>query len=400
VRVAIVGSGPAGLMAATVLSDAGVPVTVFERRPGLGRKLLVAGSSGLNITHDLPPEEFASVYRGGEAARSFFRSRLSEFPPERWIRFIEERMGLETFLGTSGRYFVREMKASNLLKSWTAKLQEKGVAFETKAELRDFATGADGGQVVLGFETSDGAREERFRAAGLFLGGASWEDESPRWIDRFVSRGISVRPFEPSNCGYHVRWPAKLLEEATRLPVKNMEIETRLGRKAGEILITEYGVEGTPIYFVGCPGVARIDLKPTLSVEEVLRQLRPAKENLSPIRRAKRNLNLTPAGEALLFHCSSAEDRADLEKLAFRVKNIGIELKEPRPLSEAISSSGGVEFSNLTGDLMLRNHPGVFLGGEMLDWDAPTGGFLIQGCVLTGAAAAEGILTRLKTRSV
>lgn len=389
-KVGIVGSGPAGLMCAYQLSSAGHEVHVFERRAGLGRKLLVAGSSGLNISHDLPLAEFAREYRGGEKARAFFSKNLGFFPKEKWITFLEKTLGLETFLGTSDRYFVKEMKASNLLKSWTEKCESLGVHFHPKHELSDFSG------TTLTFSTPDGSKTQTFEAAAFFLGGASWEETEPSWIELFRKKKIPLTPFQSANVGYEINWPKKFLEEADRKPVKNMRLTTRLGEKEGEVLVTSYGLEGTPVYFLGCPGEAYVDLKPGLTVQEVAKRIAPAKENLAPIRRAKKNLSLSEAGFALLYHFSTEADRASIEVLADRAKKIPLKFLRPRPLSEAISSSGGVSFDAVHDSLELREHPNVYVGGEMLDWDAPTGGFLIQACVLQGSWVAAKIQEKCK----
>lgn len=375
-------------MCAHFLSQAGHSVHVFERRGGLGRKLLVAGSSGLNISHDLPTAEFARLYRGPKQAQDFFANHLAFFPKEKWIEFLEKTLGMETFLGTSDRYFVKEMKASNLLKVWTEKLVAQGVQFHLKHELVDFQSDS------LQFATPDGPLTQKFDATAFFLGGASWEENEPGWIRLFREMKIPITPFQASNVGYEIEWPKKFLAEADRKPVKNMKLTTRLGEKEGEVLVTSYGLEGTPIYFLGCPGEAFIDLKPGMTIAEITKRMQPAKENLAPIRRAKKNLNLSEAGFALLYHFSTEADRSSLEALASRIKKIPLKLLGPRPLSEAISSSGGVSFEALHDSFELRQYPNVYVGGEMLEWDAPTGGFLIQACVLQGAWVAEMILEK------
>jgi uncharacterized flavoprotein (TIGR03862 family) len=381
-KIAIVGSGPCGLMAATeILSRPGAEVHLFERRPGLGRKLLVAGSSGLNISNGLPPAEFAREYRGWNL--EFWSSLLGEFGPADWIRFIEKELGLETFLGTSDRYFVREMKASGLLKRWTNRLQETGAIFRTGHELSDFRAVEEGGY-RLRLATPNGAVEEHFDRIVFALGGGSWEDEPPAWPEILKKQGVAVADFSPSNVGYEVRWSEEFLREAEGKPLKKIRFENARGRKDGELVITKYGLEGTPIYYYGEPGPAYIDLKPDLTLEQILERLERVKENLAPIRRVKQKLELGEASLALLFHETPPEIRADLRRLAERVKRFPVSLVRPRPLSEAISSRGGVLLSEIETTLELRRFPGVYCGGEMLDWDAPTGGFLIQAAVAMG----------------
>lgn len=378
--VAIHGSGPAGLMAATRLREAGLDVHLFERRPSYGRKLLIAGSSGLNITHDAPIEGFVPHYSG--FTPEFWERLLRRFGPRDWIAFIEA-MGFETFSGTSGRYFVREMKASGLLKAWIDRLRAAGVMLHP------------------GHEWSARAELDRFDAAGFFLGGGSWEDETPSWLARFPAElGVETRPFYPTNVGYEVAWSPGFLAEAEGKPLKNIVFRTKLGEKAGELVVTKYGLEGTPVYFHGTPGPAAIDLKPALPREEVVRKMLAVKENLSPIRRAKKTLGLNETALALLFHHAPDSDRGDVSRLAAVVKAFPVELLRPRPLAEAISSGGGVALGEVHDEpgreLMLRKHPGIFCGGEMLDWVAPTGGFLIQGAVTQGAVAADNLLGWLR----
>jgi uncharacterized flavoprotein (TIGR03862 family) len=399
-RIAIVGSGPCGLMAATVLARAGVgSITLIERRPSFGRKLLVAGSSGLNISHDLPVEPFAehySVEAGTAFDREFWRGLLREFGPAEWTRFIGEELGLETFVGTSGRWFVREMKAANLLKRWQERLAVDGVELVARRELRSIES-VEGG-VVLGFADGEAGT---FARVGLALGGGSWEDSPPVWPAALERAGIRVVPFSPANCGYEVAWKTGFLAEAEGKPLKNITLRTALGEKSGELVVTRYGLEGTPIYFLGRTGQAELDLKPDLDERAILSRLESVRENLAPIRRVKRVLGLGEASLALLFHHLDPDDRSDLRRLVARIKRFPLTLGSPRPLEEAISSRGGVALAELDRDLALRRLPGVRCGGEMLDWHAPTGGFLIQAAVSMGFRMGNAIAASLAgTRAV
>lgn len=378
-KTAIFGSGPAGLMAATQLVRAGVGVTVFERRPSFGRKLLIAGSSGLNISHEASIPEFIAHYEGfsPEVWSRFF----GVFSPKAWIAFVES-LGFETFVGTSSRTFVREMKASNLLRAWIEMLKKAGVEFVPNTELNS--------------ET----RLSDFDSVGFFLGGGSWEDREPLWPEVFQKKfGIRVRPFAPSNVGYEVSWNPGFLQEAEGKPFKNIVFTSKAGTKAGELMVTRYGLEGTPIYFHGTKGTALIDLKPGMSESAITDKLKSVRENLSPLRRIKKVLGLNETALALLFHQTEKSDRENLEKMAKLLKAFPLELLGPRPLLEAISSKGGVDLEEIETqpglELMLKKHPGFFCGGEMLDWDAPTGGFLIQASVTQGAVAARGMLNWL-----
>lgn len=400
VRIAIVGSGPAGLMAATRLALSTqaptLDIHLFEKRPGLGRKLLIAGSSGLNISHEHSLQDFSAHYEGWNA--EFWKKLLTDFGPKDWIQFIEKKLGLETFLGTSQRYFVREMKASNLLKQWTVFLESLGVTLHPAMEVTDFSSVPDptGNHpaITLTFN-HDPATVFSCDQAAFFLGGGSWEKETPAWVKVFASKDIPLVPFEPSNVGYEIDWNEKFLQESEGKPLKKIELHTRRGSKMGELVITNYGIEGTPVYFCGTSGPATLDLKPDLSSSQILDKLKRSKENLSPMRRVKHHLGLCEASESLIFHHAPTKARNDLETMVETIKRFPLYLKSPRPLMESISSKGGVSLDEITQTFEMKKFPGIFCGGEMLDWDAPTGGFLIQACVSQGAAVAQSLLKKI-----
>jgi len=386
-NIAIVGTGPAGLMAAHVTSKAGYSVTLFEKKRGPGRKLLIAGSSGLNISFDAPTDEFWKNYRG---PAEHFRKLFEEFPSQAWFDFIHH-LGIKTFRGTSRRYFVEGLKASPLLRAWLKSLQDQNVKIQYHHEcvgfdIRPLPTPS----IELHFAAGE---SQTFDAVCFALGGGSYEkDETPlRWPAFFAKKGLRFSPFRASNVGFEVAWPAGLLAEAEGLPLKGITLTTSLGSKAGDLMITHYGLEGTPIYHLGETGPAWLDLAPALSLEQLSAKTQTSRENLAPIRRVKKSLALCPAAQALLFHCTPREILSDLPALAARIKHFPLTLGQCRPISEAISSAGGLAFEELTESLMLKQYPGVFAAGEMLDWDAPTGGFLIQGCAAQGVLAAKGI---------
>jgi uncharacterized flavoprotein (TIGR03862 family) len=396
-RIAIVGSGPAGLMAATRLALShqapSLDIHLFEKRAGLGRKLLIAGSSGLNISHEHSLQDFSAHYEGWNP--DFWKDLLTAFGPKDWIQFIEKKLGLETFLGTSQRYFVREMKASNLLKQWTTFLESHGVTIHPSHELSDFKSVPDstaGNHSITLTFNQDSATEFTCDRAAFFLGGGSWEKETPPWVKLFESKGITLVPFEPSNVGYEVAWNEKFLKETEGKPLKKIELHTRRGSKMGELVITEYGIEGTPVYFCGTSGPATLDLKPDLSSSQILEKLTRVRENLSPMRRVKHHLGLCEASENLLFHHAPAAAKTELNQMVEIIKRFPLELRSPRPLMESISSKGGIALNEITQTFEMKKIPGIFCGGEMLDWDAPTGGFLIQACVSQGAAVAQSLL--------
>jgi uncharacterized flavoprotein (TIGR03862 family) len=358
-------------MAADVLSSHKIPVRLFERRPAAGWKLLVAGSSGLNVTHsgEMGPEY---THRRAEVSAC-----LKRFGREEWLTHLHG-LGEETFLGTSRRYFLKNKKASSLLASWVARLKERGVDFHFGQELVDFRAGP---QVELTFSSG---RAEKGRAALLGLGGGSWESSPPRWPEAFLSKGIGFHPFAPANAGYSFRAPAGFFEKAEGKPVKGLTLKTAKGQKTGECMITRYGLEGTPVYTTGCPGPAVIDLKPDIALERLQDRLPGG------LKHAK----LSPGAE-LLFRALATEPEAKGAPLARQLKSLPIELLEPRPLSESISSSGGLSWDELTQELELKKAPGIYCAGEMVDWDAPTGGFLLQACVSMGFVAAESIRKRI-----
>ena len=387
IRIAIVGSGPAGLMAATEIlranSDRKKEVHLFERRSGLGRKLLIAGSSGLNISHQLEENDFAAHYQGLEHAE--WVKLFKQFGKNEWIQFIEKELGLETFLGTSQRYFVREMKASGLLKRGITVLEGKGLQVHTEAELFDFKSGDHG--VELSFLKGKDRELQSVKTdyAIFALGGASWETEIPSWAALFQTKAIQMVPFEASNVGYEINWDQKFLKESEGKALKKVKLKSKRGEKLGEMVITEYGLEGTPIYFCGTPGPATLDLKPDLNEAEIFQRLSKGKENFSPMRRVKHFLSLSEAAESLIFHHAPLPIKSDLKALIHYLKNFPLELLRSRPLSEAISSRGGVGLSELSPTFELKSFKGIFCIGEMLAWDAPTGGFLIQACISQGA---------------
>ncbi|MCC7441397.1 MAG: TIGR03862 family flavoprotein [Bdellovibrionales bacterium] len=392
--IGVVGTGPAGLMAADVLAEAGVDVTLFDKRSSPGRKLLVAGSSGLNVTNAVPLDEFVAQYTG---PAEHWNSVIGGFTPKNWLRHIENKLGTPTFLGTSGRYFVEDMKAASLLRAWTDRLHELAVHFEYGLEC--IGVESKGGRVTLTMRSAAGDEPHDFDAVCFALGGGSWEPkEDPlRWPALFRERGVEFEAFRPANAGYRVAWSEAFLKEAEGQPLKGVVLTTPKGSRKADAMVTRYGIEGTPVYFVGVTGPATLDLQPDLSDAKLLERLRAVKENLSPIRRVKKQLHLCPAALALIFHHTPKEVLEDrgLERLVARIKAFPLELLGPQPLAEAISSGGGIRFSELDPALMLHKLPGVFAAGEMLDWEAPTGGFLIQGCVSEGVAAARGILKRI-----
>lgn len=387
--LAVIGSGPAGLMCAAAAARNGARVVIFEKKKGPGRKLLIAGSSGLNISYDHPLESFDQFYTG---PRERLKEILKAFPPTAWLLFLHD-LGIGTFRGTSRRYFVEGLKASKLLRAWLTRLGQAGADIRYEHECVDFECFEREGQACVRLTFANGST---FEATGVCfaLGGGSYEEnEKPlRWPAFFEKKGLRFNEFEPSNVGYVVNWPEALLKEAEGQPLKNVTLTTARGFKQGELVITRYGLEGTPVYYMGTPGAAFVDLLPDMSLDQIRERLaKPLREKLSPVRQIKKQLSLSPAAQALLFHLTSSDDRATLERLSALLKALPLQLVEPRPLDEAISSRGGLDWDGVDQNLMLKRFPGVYVAGEMLDWDAPTGGFLIQMCVSQGFVAGQAL---------
>jgi uncharacterized flavoprotein (TIGR03862 family) len=375
-------------MVADVLSADGFAVHLFEKKPAPGKKLLIAGATGLNVTNAHPEASFTDNYSG---PRERFERLFREFSPADWLKWIDG-IGVRTFLGTSGRLFVEGLKAAPLLKSWIKRLKARGVAFRYGHEIKNFHATEEG---LWRLEFANEVACD-VAAACFCLGGASYEpDEKPlRWPRLFEAKDVTLTPFSPSNAGFEVDWPERFLAEAEGKPLKNVILTSSKGAKRGELVITRYGLEGTPVYHVGQIGPITIDLKPDLTTEAILNKFAAIKENLAPLRRAKKALHLSDAALALLFHLSAKETISDASLLTRQIKSFPLVLKAQRPLDEAISSSGGISWEEIGLDYSLKKFPGLFVAGEMIDWDAPTGGFLIQACVSQGHAAAKGIIQR------
>lgn len=378
-RTLVIGSGPAALIAADKIAGEGQAVDIFEKRSGPGRKLLIAGSSGLNVSYEAG--DLAAFYPERRAEVS---ACLTRFGKADWLEYLHG-LGLETFLGSSRRHFLKSMKASPLVRAWVKRLEGKGVRFHYGEELLDFH--AKDGSATACFRSG---REEKADALLLALGGGSYEDEAPRWVEMLLAKGVDVKPLAPSNAGFHLEAPPEFFAAAEGKPLKGVVLRTARGEKAGELMITRYGLEGTPVYTVGCRGPATLDLKPDLTEEKLRARLQEARG--TPWRRVERAAKLSEGALALAQHLGERGFWESVESAARALKRFPVQFLESRPLGESISSRGGVSWDELTPDLELRKCPHVFCAGEMIDWDAPTGGFLIQTAVATGFVAAEGIL--------
>jgi uncharacterized flavoprotein (TIGR03862 family) len=394
--IAIVGAGPAGLMAADVLSAAGKPVAVFERMPSVGRKLLMAGRGGLNLTHSEPSERFAARYG---KARARIEPMLSAFTPRDLVAWAED-LGHETFVGSSGRVFPKAMKASPLLRAWLARLAAQGVTIRTRMRWTGWrANGA------LRFARDDEAEEAITPTATLLaLGGASWPKlgSDGGWVDALTARGVEIAALKPANVGFEIAWSDVFRERFAGEPLKGAAFRFGDAEINGEAIITDYGIEGGAIYALSASlrdalaedgrTTLLIDLKPALSAAQIaakLVQKRPGDTIASALRKA---LRLSPLAINLLREANSASLSNDPTQLAAFIKAVPLRLNAPRGLERAISTAGGVAWDAMDEHLQLRAIPGTYVAGEMLDWEAPTGGYLLQGCFASGVWAARAIL--------
>ena len=385
-------------MAAEVLGAAGHAVTVFEGMPTVGRKLLMAGKSGLNLTHAEPHAEFVSRY-GAAAER--LRPMLDSFTAAD-IRDWCAGLGVETFVGSSGRVFPTSMKASPLLRAWLNRLDQLGVTIRTPHRWM----GWDGDALRL--ETPDGAVSLRFDATILALGGASWPrlGSDAAWVPWLTSRGIAVTSFAPANCGFDVAWSPVFIERFAGQPVKSVRATSDAGTVAGEFVISRHGVEGSLIYAhaaalrdrIAASGSATLvlDLMPGRDAGRLAADLARQPRKLSFSNRLRKGAGLDPVKAGLVREVLPGAAALEPADLAAALKALPVPLLRPRPIAEAISSAGGVSWDVLDERLMLLPLPGTFAAGEMLDWEAPTGGYLLTACLATGRAAAAGAIKWLK----
>ena len=404
-RVAVVGGGPAGLMAAEALLGRGIEVDLYDAMPSVGRKFLMAGKGGMNITHAEAPEAFLNRY--GERAAQF-APLLADFgaPALRdWIHGL----GIETFVGSSGRVFPTDMKAAPLLRAWLHRLREGGLRLHARHRWEGFE-GRPDGRHALRFTTPQGALQVECEAVVLALGGGSWSrlGSDGRWVAPLAAAGVEIAPLRPANCGFDARWSAHLRERFAGAPVKPVAAMLDAdgsSRRQGEFIITENGVEGGLIYALTAPlrdAIERdgattlwLDLLPGRDAQRVLSEVAHPRGTRSWSSHLDSRLGLKGAKVALLHECLPREAFADPAALARGIKALPLRLVAPRPLDEAISSAGGVRFEALDDQLMLKTLPGVFCAGEMLDWEAPTGGYLLTGCFASGRAAGRGVLAWL-----
>jgi uncharacterized flavoprotein (TIGR03862 family) len=387
-QVAVIGGGPAGLIAAEAMAQAGLRVTVFERMPSLGRKLLMAGRGGLNITHSEPLERFRARY--GEAA-GWLAPYLDAFPPSALVEWCAA-LGQETFVGSSGRVFPKAMKASPLLRAWLHRLDAFGVRVALRSDWRGWD--ADG---ALTFANGNTFKAD---ATVLALGGASWPRLGADGGWTALLPDIEIVPLKPANCGFYVSWSDIFRKQHAGAPLKRIALNFNGEVLRGEAVITAQGLEGGAIYALSAKlreAIARdgeaklqIDLRPDMSLDELSEKLDGPRRGATLSNFLRKSANLPPVGIGLVQE--ALHGGADTTRLSALVKAVPLRLTAPFPLARAISTAGGIARHELDDGLMLRKRPGVFVAGEMLDWEAPTGGYLLQACFATGLAAGRGII--------
>ncbi|YCM42758.1 TIGR03862 family flavoprotein [Verrucomicrobiaceae bacterium 227] len=385
----VIGGGPAGLRAAEVASAAGASVTLCEQKRSVGRKFLVAGKGGLNLTHSEELETFVTRYRGPGQPEAFWKEALARFD-NKAIRAWAALLEVGTFVQKSGRVYPKALKAAPLLRRWVEKLRAQEVQLKMNHRLTRLGSGS------ADFETPDGPVTIEADAIILALGGGSWPDTGSdgAWVSTLQNAGIEVAPLSSANCGWEVAWPEEIIPQVEGQPLKNVVALVDDEISPGEIMLTRYGMEGGPLYQLGpalrameSPAIT-LDFKPTFTAEKLVAKMESAKRNF--LDESKARWKLSDAMRAILENFHGPFDSA--EKLAQHAKACRIPLTRARPITEAISSAGGVTWSALDDQLMIKDLPGVFVAGEMIDWEAPTGGYLLQGCFASGTLAAEAAL--------
>lgn len=410
-RVAVIGGGPAGLMAAEALARHGIQVDVHDAMPSVGRKFLMAGKGGMNITHSEPLEPFLGRYG---ARRQQIAPLLETFGPDdlrAWLRGLD----VETFVGSSGRVFPTDMKAAPMLRAWLHRLRETGVHFHMRHKWTGWSQDGGAGHAAahaLRFETPGGEQIVTYDAVVFALGGASWPrlGSDAAWVPLLSAREVPVTPLKPANCGFDADWTSYLRERFAGQPVKSVaitltDVDNKVHNRQGEILLTETGLEGSLIYALSAAIRERIladgdvaialDLAPGLTLQRVIAEVTRPRGSRSMSTHLHGRIGISGVKLALLHEILSKEAFADANGLAHAIKALPVRLTRARPIAEAISTAGGVPFEALDEHLMIERLPGAFCAGEMLDWEAPTGGYLLTACFASGLVAGRGALAYL-----
>ncbi|MBN3803205.1 TIGR03862 family flavoprotein [Paraburkholderia sp. Ac-20336] len=411
--VAVIGGGPAGLMAAETLARRGVQVHVYDAMPSVGRKFLMAGKGGMNITHSEPLEPFLGRYG---ARRAQIEPLLDAFGPDALRVWLHE-LGVETFVGSSGRVFPSDMKAAPMLRAWLHRLREAGVQFHMRHQWSGWATtSGDTAAHTLRFDTLGGEQTVSCDAVVFALGGASWPrlGSDAAWVPLMAARDIPVTPLRPANCGFDADWSPYLRERFAGQPLKPIaitltDLDKKVHNRQGEALLTETGLEGSLIYALSAPIRERIladgdvtislDLAPGLPLERVVAEVTRPRGSRSIASHLHGRIGIGGVKLALLHEILPKEAFTDATALAQAIKALPVRLVRTRPIEEAISTAGGIPFEALDGNLMIGQMPGAFCAGEMLDWEAPTGGYLLTACFASGLVAGRGACAYLEARA-
>lgn len=399
-NVAIIGGGPAGLMAAEILASAGLQVTVYDHMPSLGRKFLMAGRGGLNLTHSEPLDKFLQRYG---AASAWLEPAIRAFPPEALINWSHS-LDQPTFIGTSGRVFPKTLKASPLLRAWLKRLDKLEVRFVLKRKW----LGWDENKNLIFASPDQKIEHIKSDATVLALGGASWPrlGSDGGWADILKKYNVTIAPLAPANCGFIVPWSDIFRQRFEGQPLKPITATFACQTLQGEAMITATGIEGGLIYALSAGlretittqdhALLKLDLRPGLSLEELTTRLNAPRSSQSLSNYLRKFAGLSPVTIGLLYETQQDIAHFDAATLAALIKACPIKLTAPYPIDHAISTAGGIQREALDEHFMLRALPGVFAAGEMLDWEAPTGGYLLQASFSTAAAAAKGVLNWLK----
>lgn len=387
-NIAIIGGGPAGLRAAEVAAQQGASVTVFDAKPSVGRKFLVAGKSGLNITNSAEFEPFIAQYSGKDLPVDHWRKQLAAFDNTATGKWANS-LGINTFATGGGKVFPETKKAAPILRRWVQRLREMGVDFQMNHQWLDLQK--KGESIELEIECQEGVFNQDFDAVVLAMGGASWPKtgSTGRWVPILEQHGITVETLQSANCGWECDWTDETRTAAEACPLHNIHVRAGEEIQIGELMITRYGLEGAPIYALAqtlrgmdAPEIV-IDFKPTFTIERLVQKMESARKDF--FKEAQLRWKLSKGACAIIRQLYGEIDSA--QQLAEIVKACRIPLSGPRPIEEVISTSGGVAWCELDENLMLKKLPSVYCAGEMIDWEAPTGGFLMQGCFATGNLA-------------